>query len=115
MTLQVSRIRAICFDVDGTLSDTDDMMVALLTELLKPFHFLFLGKDLTRVARGIVMVVEAPAYFIYSIPATIQGAPFSTQVVNNISAIFSMYTRAVDGTGHNSSTTYYTTVSLTMS
>jgi len=28
MPLQVSRIRAICFDVDGTLSDTDDVMVA---------------------------------------------------------------------------------------
>jgi len=28
MPLQVSRIHAICFDVDGTLSDTDDVMVA---------------------------------------------------------------------------------------
>ena len=32
MPLQVSRIRAICFDVDGTLSDTDDVMVAQLTD-----------------------------------------------------------------------------------
>ena len=28
MPLDLSRIRAICFDVDGTLSDTDDMWVA---------------------------------------------------------------------------------------
>jgi HAD superfamily hydrolase (TIGR01549 family) len=68
MPLQVSRIRAICFDVDGTLSDTDDVMVAQLTELLKPFHALFPGKDLTRVARGIVMEAEAPANFVYGIP-----------------------------------------------
>jgi HAD superfamily hydrolase (TIGR01549 family) len=68
MPLQVSRIRAICFDVDGTLSDTDDVMVAQLTELLKPFHVLFPGRDLTRVARGIVMEAEAPANFVYGIP-----------------------------------------------
>ncbi|HVM70219.1 MAG TPA: HAD family hydrolase [Anaerolineales bacterium] len=68
MPLQVSRIRAICFDVDGTLSDTDDVMVAQLTELLKPFHFLFPGQELGRVARRLVMEVEAPANFLYGIP-----------------------------------------------
>ena len=68
MPLQVSRIRAICFDVDGTLSDTDDVMVAQLTELLKPFHGLFPGKDLSRLARSLVMEVEAPANFVYGIP-----------------------------------------------
>ena len=67
MPLQVSRIQAICFDVDGTLSDTDDVMVAELAELLFPFHFMFPGKDLIRVARGIVMEAEAPANFVYGI------------------------------------------------
>jgi N-acetyl-D-muramate 6-phosphate phosphatase len=67
MPLQVSRIRAICFDVDGTLSDTDDVMVAQLTELLKPFHKLFPARDLSRVARGMVMEAEAPATFLYGI------------------------------------------------
>ena len=68
MPLHVSRIRAICFDVDGTLSDTDDVMVAQLAELLYPFHFLFPGKDLIKVARGIVMGIEAPANFLAGIP-----------------------------------------------
>ena len=68
MSLQVLRIRAICFDVDGTLSDTDDVMVEQLSGLLKPFHFLFPGKDLTRVARSIVMEVETPANFLFGIP-----------------------------------------------
>jgi N-acetyl-D-muramate 6-phosphate phosphatase len=68
MSLQVSQIRAICFDVDGTLSDTDDVMVAQLAELLKPFHKLLPGRDLTRVARSMVMEVEAPANFIYGLP-----------------------------------------------
>ncbi|MGA2489880.1 MAG: HAD family hydrolase [Anaerolineales bacterium] len=68
MPLHVSRIRAICFDVDGTLSDTDDVMVAQLAGLLHPIHFLFPGKDLIRVARGIVMEVEAPANFLVGLP-----------------------------------------------
>jgi HAD superfamily hydrolase (TIGR01509 family) len=67
MTLQVSRVHAICFDVDGTLSDTDDMMVAQLAELLKPFHMLFPGRDLSQVARSMVMEAEAPATFLYGI------------------------------------------------
>jgi N-acetyl-D-muramate 6-phosphate phosphatase len=68
MPLNVSRIRAICLDVDGTLSDTDDVMVAQLAELLFPFHFLFPGQDLIRAARGFVMQVEAPAHFLMGIP-----------------------------------------------
>ncbi len=61
MPLHVARIQAICFDVDGTLSDTDDVMVAQLAELLYPFNFLFPGKDLIKVARGIVMETEGTA------------------------------------------------------
>jgi HAD superfamily hydrolase (TIGR01549 family) len=54
--------------VDGTLSDTDDVMVAQLAELLFPFHFLFPGKDIIHLARGIVMETEAPANFLIGIP-----------------------------------------------
>jgi HAD superfamily hydrolase (TIGR01509 family) len=68
MPLHVSRVRTICFDVDGTLSDTDDVMVAQLAELLFPFHFLFPGKDIIRLARGIVMETEAPANYLIGIP-----------------------------------------------
>jgi HAD superfamily hydrolase (TIGR01549 family) len=68
MQLQVSQIRAICFDVDGTLSDTDDVMVAQLAGLLYPFHFLFPGKDLVRVARSIVMEVDVPGNFLLGLP-----------------------------------------------
>jgi phosphoglycolate phosphatase-like HAD superfamily hydrolase len=67
MTLLVSRIQAVCFDVDGTLSDTDDVTVAQLAMLLYPFHFMFPGKDLIRVARGMVMEAEAPANFLLGI------------------------------------------------
>lgn len=68
MPLQISRIQALCFDVDGTLSDTDDVMVTQLAGLLHPFQFLFPEKDLIQTARSIVMEVEAPANFLYGIP-----------------------------------------------
>jgi len=37
--LDLARIRAICFDVDGTLSDTDDEWVLELEDRLKPLLF----------------------------------------------------------------------------
>jgi HAD superfamily hydrolase (TIGR01509 family) len=56
MSLDLPRIRALCFDVDGTLSDTDDLYVKKAA-LFFP-HFLF--KDPIRVARRFVMWIEAP-------------------------------------------------------
>ena len=64
MPLHVSRIRAICFDVDGTLSDTDDVIVARIARLLRPLRFLFHGRDPSRVARRLVMASEAPGNFV---------------------------------------------------
>jgi phosphoglycolate phosphatase-like HAD superfamily hydrolase len=58
MPLHVSRIRALCFDVDGTLSDTDDQMVAALAEWLR-------DRD---AARRLIMAAEAPANFLVGIP-----------------------------------------------
>jgi N-acetyl-D-muramate 6-phosphate phosphatase len=56
MSLDLPRIKALCFDVDGTLSDTDDLYVKKAA-LFFP-HFLF--KDPIRVARRFVMWIEAP-------------------------------------------------------
>lgn len=68
MPLHISRIRAICFDIDGTLSDTDDVMVEKLARLLKPFHFMFPKQETAHTARRIVMAIEAPANFLIGIP-----------------------------------------------
>ena len=68
MPLNQEIIRAICFDMDGTLSDSDDVMVARFSRLLKPFHFLFPRRQTTRIARRIVMAIEAPANFLMGIP-----------------------------------------------
>ena len=68
MSLDISRIKALCFDVDGTLSDTDDQFEQRFEKLLSPFKFLFPGRDPRPFARKIVMFTEAPGNFLIGIP-----------------------------------------------
>ncbi|MGD0610987.1 MAG: HAD family hydrolase [Anaerolineales bacterium] len=68
MPLDVSRIHALCFDVDGTLSNSDDQMVAQLSLLLHPFRVFLPGKNSHRIARRLVMASEAPANFLIGLP-----------------------------------------------
>ena len=56
MTLDIPRIKALCFDVDGTLSDTDDLYAQKIVDLLPRFFF----PNPMQTARRIVMWVEAP-------------------------------------------------------
>lgn len=68
MSLDLTRIRALCFDVDGTLSDTDDQFVHRLVKMLRPFRFLFADNDPHAFARRAVMATEAPGNFLYGLP-----------------------------------------------
>jgi HAD superfamily hydrolase (TIGR01509 family) len=68
MPLHTSRIRAICFDVDGTLSDTDDVIVERLAGLLRSLRLLFRRRDPVQLARRLVMASEAPANLIIGLP-----------------------------------------------
>jgi phosphoglycolate phosphatase-like HAD superfamily hydrolase len=63
--LDLARIRAICFDVDGTLSDTDDAYVARLNRFFKVTRFLFRHGDPTRFSRWLVMATESPMNGLY--------------------------------------------------
>lgn len=56
MSLDISRVKALCFDVDGTLSDTDDYYA----QKILPFLPRFLFRDPTHTARRLVMWVESP-------------------------------------------------------
>jgi len=56
MSLDLTRIKALCFDVDGTLSDTDD----LYTQKISRFFPRFLFKNPDHAARRFIMWVEAP-------------------------------------------------------
>ncbi len=68
MPLDIPRIQAICFDVDGTLRDTDDQYVATFARVFRPFRFLLPRQDADDFARKFVMTVEAPANWAFSIP-----------------------------------------------
>jgi phosphoglycolate phosphatase-like HAD superfamily hydrolase len=57
MPLDIARIRALCFDVDGTLSDTDDYYALRFSKLLAHIPFVV---DTQRTARRLVMWMESP-------------------------------------------------------
>lgn len=61
------RVRGLLFDVDGTLSNTDDHLVDRLRNLLLPVRWLFADKDPQRFARWLVMAAETPANFVYGL------------------------------------------------
>jgi HAD superfamily hydrolase (TIGR01549 family) len=56
MSLNIPLIKALCFDVDGTLSDTDDLYAKRVTPYLPRTLF----RDPDHTARRLVMWVEAP-------------------------------------------------------
>jgi len=67
MTLDIKRIKAVCFDIDGTLSDTDDSFVRKVAKILSPAVFLFDNRDVLPLARKLVMLTEGPGNWFYGI------------------------------------------------
>jgi phosphoglycolate phosphatase-like HAD superfamily hydrolase len=65
MSLDVARIRALCFDIDGTLSDTDDQWVARFERLLRPARWVFPRRETRPFARWAVMGLESPGNLLY--------------------------------------------------
>jgi len=59
--LDHTRIRALCFDIDGTLADTDDALALRLARWLRPMASLLPGGDPLRIARGLLLRSETPA------------------------------------------------------
>ncbi len=67
MSLDLSRIKALCFDVDGTLSDTDNLYIQKITRFFPRFLF----KDPARVARRFIMRIEAPGNALLGLADTL--------------------------------------------
>jgi len=67
MPLDFSRIKALCFDVDGTLSDTDDLYVRKVSRFIPNFLF----KDPDHFARRFVMWMEAPGNALLGLADTL--------------------------------------------
>jgi HAD superfamily hydrolase (TIGR01549 family) len=54
------RVEAICFDIDGTLANTDDAYVQRLARALYPLGFLTSKETRQNLARRLVMAAETP-------------------------------------------------------
>jgi beta-phosphoglucomutase-like phosphatase (HAD superfamily) len=67
MPLELERVKALCFDLDGTLRNTDDMYVARLSGWLRPFQAIMPDQNPEKFARRLVMKVERPGYFFFHI------------------------------------------------
>lgn len=81
----ITRIKGLLFDVDGTLSDTDDHMVDRIARFFSPVAWLFRNKDPRRFARRMVMASETPANFVYGLADSLGiDAPIA-KVYNRVS------------------------------
>lgn len=81
MPLDKSRIKALCFDVDGTLSDTDDLYVQRVSKFFPRFLF----KDPDHAARRFVMWVEAPGNALLGLADTLHLDDEMVAVINWLS------------------------------
>jgi len=66
MALDIPRIRALCFDVDGTIADTDDQVVAQIAAVLDRVPMVS-GRRAERLARQAVMGAETPVHAAYAL------------------------------------------------
>lgn len=68
MTLEVKRIKALCFDIDGTLRDTDDQYMLKIEKFLSPLSIFMSKNKISSFSRWLIMKVETPGNLIFSIP-----------------------------------------------
>lgn len=67
MAFDPRRVQALLFDVDGTLSDTDDLYTQALTGLLGAWQPLLGRRDPNQLARQIVLALETPGNAGYAL------------------------------------------------
>ena len=67
MALDAAKIKAILFDIDGTLSDTDDQMMKKAERMLSPLRLFLDDKKRQAIARWLVMTAESPGNAIYNL------------------------------------------------
>lgn len=81
MPLEFQKIKALCFDVDGTLSDTDDLYVRKVTRFFPRSLF----KDPQHAARRFIMWIEAPGNALLGFADTLHLDDEMIAVINWLS------------------------------
>ena len=87
MPLDPLRIKALCFDVDGTLNDTDDQYAEKAERFFKSISFLMPRSNYRRVARRFVMWAEAPGNALIGLPDTLGLDDELSRLVNFMSRV----------------------------
>ena len=85
MPIDTTRIKAILFDIDGTLSDSDDKMVSRLEKFTRLIPFLSKREKARRAARWLVMAAESPGNWIYSLADRLGLNSFLLKLLNQLS------------------------------
>jgi len=67
MSINFNKIKALCFDVDGTLRDTDDQYVAKLEKTFRSFSRFFPNRDVHTFSRRVVMTLDTPINAVYTL------------------------------------------------
>ena len=65
MALDIQKIKAVCFDIDGTLSDTDNQMISQVQRWISPMRYFIDQEAIPIIARRIVMGLESPVNIIF--------------------------------------------------
>jgi len=60
MALDLDRIRGLCFDVDGTLRDTDNDLVERVGTWIRPLGLIITQNRIHSLSRRMVMAIETP-------------------------------------------------------
>ncbi|NUQ86694.1 MAG: HAD family hydrolase [Anaerolineales bacterium] len=81
MPLKVPKIKALCFDVDGTLSNTDDLYAQKVSKFIPKFLF----KDPEHAARRLVMWIESPGNALLSLADALHLDDEMVAVINWLS------------------------------
>jgi len=68
MTFDPARVKALLFDLDGTLADTDDEYIRRLGERLRRWSFLFPQRDPAPFLRWSMSVAETPLNALFGLP-----------------------------------------------
>ena len=78
MPLNVLKVKALCFDVDGTLSDTDNLYSQKFSKFLPKFLF----KDPDYFARRFVMWIESPGNALLGLADTLHLDDEMVAIIN---------------------------------
>jgi HAD superfamily hydrolase (TIGR01509 family) len=101
MPLNISLIQAICFDLDGTLSDTDDIWQEKILPFIRLFHWMSPKTEPNLLARRLVMGIETPGNYMYYMLDRLGMDAFAGRIYNWINRSLSHRTkkyRMVPGT-----------------